>query len=402
MNNIVIRDIRTTVTAPDGQNYVVVRVDTNEPDLYGIGCASFAYRAEAVCAVVEHNLKPLLVGRSVSRIEELWKLMMVNGYWRNGPVLNNAISGIDMALWDIKGKMANMPVYDLLGGKCREYVTPYRHANAKTKEEIFELVDQYTSEGFRYIRSNYTSFEGPSDSNDYLCLRNKVFTYDPRVYVNNVVDLMESLRDKYGNSIELMTDIHERVDPADAAYVIKQLEAVNMFFVEDAVSPEQGEWLRNVRAQCVTPLALGELFVNSTEWLPLVKDRLLDFIRVHPSMIGGITGAKKCAAVCEAFGVRTAFHGPLDMSPIGHVAQIHIDLAVPNFGIQEFYGAVSEATTEMFPGSPVCKDGMLMLANEKPGLGIEFDEKIAAKYPPKTGATGWTEMRLPDGSLHTP
>ena len=142
MDNVKIRDIRTIVTAPDGQNRVIVKVETTEPELYGLGCASYAFRAEAVCAVIEQNFKPLLVGRSVSRIEDIWKLLMVNGYWRNGPILNNAVSGIDMALWDIKGKMANMPLYDLLGGKCREYVTPYRHANAKTKEEIYDLVDR--------------------------------------------------------------------------------------------------------------------------------------------------------------------------------------------------------------------------------------------------------------------
>jgi len=401
MEPIRIRDIRTIVTAPDGQNLIIVRVDTTEPGLYGLGCATLAYRVEAVCAAVEKSLKPLLIGRDVSEIEGLWKLMMVNSYWRNGPVLNNAVSGVDMALWDIKGKVANMPLYDLFGGKSRDYITPYLHANARSKEEIFEIADRYVSEGFRYIRSNYTSFDGPSNSNDYLCLRNQAYTYDPRTYVWNVVDLMESLRDRYGKSVELMTDIHERVEPADAAYVIKQLEPVNMFFVEDAVAPEQVEWLRNIRMQCVTPLAIGETFVNPVEYMPLVKDRLIDFIRVHPSMIGGITGTRKCAAVSEAFGVRTAFHGPLDMSPVGHAAQIHIDLNIANFGIQEFY-RYSEKTAEVFPGAPYCEGGKLLLGSDRPGIGVEIDEKLAAKYPPKLGATGWTEMYLRDGSLHTP
>jgi len=402
MAEIKIRDIRTIVTAPDRQNLVVVRVDTTEPGLYGLGCATLAYRYDAVCRVVEKNLKPLLVGRDVSRIEDLWKLMMHNSYWRNGPILNNAVSGIDMALWDIKGKLAGMPLYDLFGGKCREYVTPYRHANCATKEEIFDLVDQFMEEGFHYIRSNYTSWEGPSNNSDYICLANKCKIYDPRVYTYNVADLMESLRARYGSKIELMTDVHERIDPNDAVYLAKRLEDVHMFFLEDALSPEQGEWARHIKSICSTPLAIGELYVNPTEWLPLVKDRLIDYIRFHASMVGGLTAVKKAATVCEAFGVKTAFHGSLDMTPIGLAAQMHLDLAAPNFGIQEFYGFSIDNTAEVFPGCPYCEKGMLLLGSDKPGIGVEIDEKLAAKFPPIDGATGWTEMRLPDGTLHTP
>ena len=399
---ITIRDIKTYVMAPEGnENLIVVRLETSEPGLYGLGCASYAFRAEAVVEVIEKNFKPLLVGRDVMPIRDLWSLMMVNGYWRNGPVQNNAVSGIDMALWDIRGKITGQPVYNLLGGKCRDYVTPYRHCNAKSKEEIFDLIDQYMEEGFHYIRSNYTSYDGPSDSNEYLCLRNDCKIYDSRAYVNNVCDLHESLRAKYGSRIELMTDIHERIDPQDVMYAAKRLEPVNMYFIEDPVSPENGEWLRNMRQCCSTPIALGELFVNPAEYTGLIKDRLIDFLRVHPSMVGGITGAMRACALAEAFGVKTAFHGPLDMTPIGHAANIHMDLALPNFGIQEFY-MISEKMNEIFPGSPYAKDGKLLLSNDKPGLGVEFDEKAAAKYPPYEGKTGWTEMRYPDGTLHTP
>lgn len=399
---ITIKDLKTYVFAPEGnENLIVVRIETSEPGLYGLGCATYAFRAEAVCAVLEKDLKPLLIGRDVMPIRDLWSLMMCNGYWRNGPVLNNAVSGIDMALWDIRGKIMGQPLYNLLGGKCRDYVTPYRHCNAKSKEEIFELVDKYLEEGFRYIRSNYTSYDGPSDSNEYLCLRNDCKIYDSRAYVKNAADLHESLRAKYGDKVELMTDVHERIDPSDVLYLAKRLEPINMYFIEDPLSPENAEWLKNWRMECSTPVALGELFVNPAEYMSLLKDHLIDFLRVHPSMIGGITGAMRAASAAEGFGVRTAFHGPLDMTPIGHAANIHMDLALPNFGIQEFY-MIPEKMYEIFPGSPYAKDGKLLLANDNPGIGVEFDEKAAAKYPPYEGRTGWTEMRYPDGTLHTP
>ena len=399
---ITIRDLKVFVTAPEkNQNLVVVKLETSEPGLYGIGCASFAFRSAAVCGTLEKHLKPLIVGRDVMPVRDLWQLMMVNGYWRNGPVLNNAVSGVDMALWDIRGKIMDQPLYNLLGGKCRDYVTPYRHCNAKSKEEIFDIVDEMLAQGFKYIRSNYTSYDGPSDSNDYLCLRNDCKIYDSRAYVNNAADLHESLRARYGNKIELMTDVHERIDPPDVIYLAKRLEPVNMYFIEDPVSPENWEWLRNWRSCCATPIALGELFVSPQDYMPLVKDRLIDFFRIHPSMVGGITGAMKAAAVCEPFGIRTAFHGPLDASPVSMAASVHMDLALPNFGIQEFY-EITERMYEIFPGAPYVKDGKLLLANDEPGLGVGFDEKAAAKYPPYEGRTGWTEMRFPDGSLHTP
>lgn len=395
-----IRDIHVYLTAPDGQNLVVVRVDTTEPGLYGLGCASLAYRAFAVKDVIERCFRPLLIGRDVSRIEDIWKLLMVNAYWRNGPIGNNAVSGIDMALWDIKAKMAGMPLYDLLGGKSRDRVSVYRHCNAGTKEQVLELAEATVASGCRYIRAAYTAYDGPSETNTYLCLANNAHIYDPREHMRNIVDLMGALRARFGSGVELMTDTHERIDPANAVKLAKALEPLDLFFMEDPLPPEQVAWLRRLRGAATTPVAIGEVFSHPAEWTPLLQERLIDFIRCHFSAIGGLTPARKLAGMAEVYGVRTAWHGSLDMTPIAMAVQTHLDFAVPNFGIQEYYG-YGPHTADVFPGAPVYRDGALWL-NETPGHGVCFDEKAAAAFPPHEKPTLWTEMRLPDGTLSYP
>ena len=399
MAAIQIRDVRVFLTAPDDQNLVAVRVDTTEPGLYGLGCATLAYRAFAVKDVVERSLKPLLLGRDVSRVQDLWNLMMQNAYWRNGPVLNNAVSGVDMALWDIKAKAAGMPLFDLLGGKCRDRVDVYRHCNAASKQQVLELAQQAMDSGCKYIRAAYTAYDGPGEGG-YLCLANQCKVYDPGLHRKNIVDLLEALRVRFGDAIALMTDTHERLSAQDAVKLAKALEPLDLLFMEDPVAPEQKEWLARIRQVCATPLAMGELLCTPAEWMPLVEGRLIDYLRCHLSAMGGLTPARKAAVVAEAYGVQTAWHGSLDMTPIAMAVQTHLDYATPNFGIQEYYG-YGPHTAEVFPGSPVYRDGALWL-HEAPGHGVDFDEKAAACFPPHDKPTRWTEMRLPDGTLHTP
>lgn len=396
---IFIKDIEVFLTCPDGQNLLAVKVLTSQDGLYGLGCASHAYRAYAVKEVLEKSFRPLLIGRDASQVEDISKLLLFNGYWRNGPIGNNAASGIDMALWDIKAKMANMCLYDLLGGKCREKVTVYRHCNAPDKERILEAVDQVVKSGCKYIRTEYTAFDKPTKGEEYLCLANSCKHYDPKLHIKNTLDLLYSLRDKYGDSIELITDTHERLDPSDAATLARKLEDLDLFFMEDPLSGENIDWLQRIRNNTTTPLAIGENFTNQHEWKPLIEQHLIDYIRCHLSMVGGLTPARKIAALAELNGVKTAWHGPLDMTPIAMAVQAHLDYAIPNFGIQEYYG-FSEETAQVFPGSPVYKDGCLIL-NEKPGHGVDFDEREARKYPPHQKPTLWTEMRLPDSTIHT-
>ena len=416
-----ITKVKAFLTAPDGIALVVVKVETDQPGLYGLGCATFTQRPTLVAQAVDEYLDPLLRGRDPANIEDLWHLMYVNSYWRNGPVLNNAISGVDIALWDIKGKAANMPVYDLLGGKCREAAMVYRHADGRSHAEVLENVLKYQAEGALAVRLQMGGYGGrvkdlnkknarPGKKAPQATHRMKALDkltgdrpgayYDPDWYARSIPPLFEYVRAKVGYDLFLLHDIHERLAPIDALRMAKALEPYRLFFLEDPLAPDQIEWFRRLREQSATPIAMGELHNNPLEWRPLIAEQLIDFIRAHISQLGGLTPARKLAALCEAFGVRTAWHGPGDVSPLGHAANLHLDLACHNFGIQEaiYFGP---ALYEVFPGTPELHDGFLW-ANDRPGFGVDLDEKKAAKYPITVDVIGWTQSRWPDGTLWTP
>ena len=420
-----ITNVKCILTAPANIGLAVVKVETSTAGLYGLGCATFTQRLLSVRAAVEEYLKPLLVSRDPQRIEELWQLCYQNSYWRNSPVLNNAISGVDQALWDIKGKVANLPVYQLLGGKVREAAALYRHADGRDPQEVLDNVLRLQAEGYRYIRcqmggyggigkqartgadNNVGVYGGVGRSNGGPSGAQPGDYFDPGVYARSIPPMFEHVRSAIGFDTELLHDVHERLAPIDAVRLAKALEPYRLFFLEDPLAPEDQEWFKVIRQHAATPIAMGELFTHPLEWRPLIVNQLIDFIRVHISAIGGITPARKLAALCEAFGVRTAFHGPGDVSPVGHAANVHLDVSVPNFGVQEFSGfdAVLQA---VFPGCPEVHDGSLY-PNDGAGLGIDIDEGLAAKYPIhpnmgqfKDGVVDWTQARLPDGTLWRP
>jgi mannonate dehydratase len=401
---ITITNIKTILTAPETIPLVVVKIETSEPGLYGLGCATFTQRYLAVATAIDEYLKPYLIGKNVANIEDIWQTCQVNGYWRNGPITNNALSGVDMALWDIKGKVAGMPVYDLLGGKARAGAAVYRHADGKSLSEVEENVRQYMEQGLLYIRCQWGGYGGRIDQIKAPENAPEGAYFDPHGYARNTVKLFEHVRNAVGDDIELLHDVHERLAPIEAVRLSKNLEPYRLFFLEDALSPEAVDWFAVMRQQSATPIAMGELFTHPQEWLPLIQNRLIDFIRCHISTIGGITPAKKLAHLCEAFGIRTAWHGPGDVSPVGHAANLHIDLSSYNFGVQEWWGP-SDLIKEVFPGTPELRGGYLY-ANEKPGLGIDIDEKLAAKYPPDNANAIrpklWTTARTPDGGSWRP
>lgn len=413
---LTITNIRTIATAPEGINLLVVRVETNQPGLYGLGCATFAYRHRAVACLVEDYLRPLLIGRDPEAIEDLWQLMHQNAYWRNGPIENNAISGIDMALWDIKGKLANMPLYQLFGGKVRAGVPVYRHADGRDIPEILDSIARYRAQGITHIRCQAGGYGGtgygPAPPTAAHGAQPGIYL-DPRAYMRATLAMFDAIRTHHGPDIELIHDVHERLPPIEAIRFATALEPFALFFLEDAIPLEDGAWLRELRAKTTTPLAQGELFNHPFEWRSLIAERLIDYIRVHLSQIGGITPARKLQIFAETYGVRTAWHGPGDMSPLAHAANIHIDLAARNFGIQEWSGTQPpnaiiqqlkgprDALLDVFPGLPECRDGRVY-ANDAPGLGVDLDETAAARYPCDAGITTWTQTRLPDGALHTP
>ena len=416
-----ISKIKSVLTAPDGIALVVVKVETDQPGLYGLGCATFTQRPTLVAKAVDEYLAPLLIGRNPANIEDMWHLMYVNSYWRNGPVLNNAISGVDMALWDIKGKEANLPVYDLLGGKCREAAMVYRHADGRDPQEVLDHVLEYQSEGALAVRLQMGGYGGrvkditksnstPSKDAPQATHRMKIMDrlsssfpgayYDPDWYARSIPPLFEYVRNKIGFDLFLLHDIHERLAPIDAIRMAKALEPFRLFFLEDPFAPDQVEWFRRLRDQSATPIAMGELHNNPLEWRTLISEQLIDFIRAHISQLGGLTPARKLAALCEAFGVRTAWHGPGDVSPVGHAANLHLDLACHNFGIQEMIN-FGEPLYEVFPGTPELRGGYLW-PNDQPGFGIEMDEEKAAKYPISLSSIEWTQSRWPDGTIWTP
>jgi mannonate dehydratase len=342
----------------------------------------------------------------------------VSSYWRNGPVLFNAMSGVDMALWDIKGKRAGMPLYQLLGGKCRAAADLYFHVGGRDFKQVEDGVRAALARGYRHVRvqvgipgmATYGELTGTVESqtpevgtSDPSGPTTPKYIWEPAKYLRTVPKMFEHLRTTVGDDVELLHDVHERISPNQAINLCKELEKYHLFFLEDPLSPEDNAYFHQLRQQTSTPIAMGELFNTQQEYVPLIAGRLIDFIRIHISQIGGLTMARKVAALSEFFSVRTAWHGPGDVSPVGHAAGLHLELATHNFGIHEGY-VFPPATREVFPGCPEVKDGALV-ANDAPGLGIDIDEKRAAKYPyPDTPTFNhrWGAYRRRDGTVIRP
>jgi mannonate dehydratase len=403
--------VRAILTAPAKIRLVIVKVETSEPGLYGLGCATFTQRARVVETAVNQYLDPFLRGKDPDHIEDLWQSMFQSSYWRNGPCLMNALSGVDSALWDIKAKRAGVPLYQLLGGKCRMAAPVYRHASGPTPEAVAKSVKAYMDEGYKHVRiqvavpgqTAYGARPGelpaPLEGEGHFTGR----TFEPSAYCRVVPKLFETVRRECGEEVELLHDVHERPHPIQAIALCKELEKYRPFFIEDPLAPEDVGYFKVLRPQTAAPLAMGELFNNPNEWLDLVTGRLIDFIRCHISQIGGVSMARKIAALCEFFRVRSAWHGPGDTSPVGHAANLHVDLSIWNFGIQEAT-IFNDDARAVFPGTPEIKDGM-MWANDKPGLGIDLDEALAAKFPIQDDPPfdfDWGRLRGKDGTIRRP
>ncbi len=407
-----IKDIQVIETAPAGVRLTVVKILTDQDGLYGYGCATFTQRADLVKPAVEKYLKPLLLNHPVDRIEDTWQLCYDSSYWKNGPVLNNAISGVDQALWDIKGRMAKMPVYDLVGGKCREAADAYTHASGGEIQQCIEQAKMYMAQGFRNVRvqvstpgyEGYGAGAGAAAVPQVTGLHSSS-VFEPLPYIRRALKLFDACRTQLGEEVNLLHDVHERVAPNQAVMFAKEAEKFHLLFLEDALSPEDIAYFRQIKQQCSTPLAMGELFNSPHEWIPLISERLIEYIRVHVSQAGGFTPCRKIAILGEQFGVKTAWHGPGDVSPVGHMANVTLDVVSYNFGVQE-YTPFNANVREVFDGCPVLEDGYIW-PSTKPGWGIEVNEKAAAKFPftndPKSPRGplngGWGELRRKDGQI---
>jgi len=381
-----ITEARVIITSP-GRNFVSIKICTDE-GLYGVGDATLNGRELAVSAYLKDHIVPLLVGRDPHQIEDIWQFLYRGAYWRKGPVTMTAISAVDMALWDIKAKAANMPLYQLLGGKSRTGVMVYGHANGDSIEETVEEVGKFLETGYHAVRAQ-TGIPGLKST--YGVSKDKMF-YEPAdselptenewsttKYLDNIPKLFETLRSAYGNEPHLLHDVHHRLTPIEAARLGKDLESFRLFWLEDAVPAENQAGFRNIRQNTVTPLAVGEIFNTIWDCKQLIEEQLIDYIRTTIVHAGGLTHLRRIADFASLYHVRTGCHGATDLSPICMGAALHFDLWVPNFGIQE-YMRHSEETNAVFPHSYSFQNGY-MYPGDAVGHGVDINEKLAAKYP---------------------
>ncbi len=398
-----ITDVVTYAVQPNGIPLVVAKVVTDQPGLHGWGCGTFTQRFRAVEAAIERHVKPFAIGRDAAAIADFWHSAMHDAYWRNGPVLNNAVSAVEMALWDIKGRAAGLPCYQLWGGRSRGTAAVYVHANGDDPQQVLDNALAMWEQGFRHIRCQLGGYPGveagaigrtAGSFQDAGGTGSEFFV--PGEKLRRIPDLFATIREGLPEEAALLYDIHERLAPIDAIWLAKALEPYRLFFLEDALASEDIAYFRNLRSQCATPLAMGELFAHPLELQPLVEERLIDYVRMHVSTYGGITPALRAANVCATYGVRTAWHGPRDVSPIGMAANVHMDLHLENFGVQE-WAFRSPEEEELFPGIPQVRDGVVDV-EERPGWGIEMDEELAANYPCDDASSLRRVPRLEDGT----
>jgi len=377
---------RVIVSSP-GRNFVTLKIETDQ-GLHGIGDATLNGREKAVVAYLEEHVIPCLIGRDAQRIEDTWQYLYRGAYWRRGPVTMSAIAAVDTALWDIKAKAANMPLYQLLGGASREGVLVYGHANGADIEETVDAVGRYVELGYRAIRAQSGV---PGVRGAYGVGRGDLY-YEPAdgalptetlwstsAYLQFAPKLFARLREAHGDAIELLHDVHHRLTPIEAARLGKSLEPYRLFWMEDCTPAENQEAFRLVRQHTVTPLAVGEIFNTIHDCRELIQNQLIDYIRTTVVHAGGITHLRQIAALAALYQVRTGSHGATDLSPACMGAALHFDLWVPNFGIQEYMRHTPE-TDAVFPHAYTFSNGYLH-PGEAPGIGVDIDETLAAKYP---------------------
>ncbi len=398
------------IATSGGRNYrwVFLKLLTSEPGLYGIGSAGNHFQTRAVMAALEHHLIPWVMDKDPDRIEDLWQSAHYRTYWRNGPVNNNVLSGLDMALWDIKGKRAGMPVYELLGGKARDAVPCYDHVGGRTKEQCAENVAKSMETGYRHIRVQFgaggyggggflPAGQGERPEGGYQGM-----AFDEELYVDTIPGVFDYVRSKVGFAPKLLHDTHSHLSGINAVEFSRRMQPYQMFFLEDVLAPEQIDWYRQIRKVCTTPQAVGEVFSHPYEYVPLVTERLIDFVRCRVSAIGGITPAKKLATLCEFFGVKTAFQEGGENDPVNQLAAYHVDISSTAFGIQEENG-FPEVARAILPGTGEIRRGYLY-GSGKPGLGIDINEELAAKHPLREipGGGAYPTDRGLDGSVVRP
>jgi mannonate dehydratase len=394
---------RVIVSSP-GRNFVTLKIETAD-GVYGVGDATLNGRELAVASYLTDHVIPTLIGREAHQIEDIWQYLYKGAYWRRGPVTMAAIAAVDMALWDIKGKVAGLPVYELLGGACRTGVMVYGHANGATIEETLDNAAAYAEHGYKAIRLQ----SGVPGLKSVYGVSKDRFFYEPadadlpteslwstEKYLRSVAPLFARAREALGWDVHLLHDVHHRLTPIEAGRLGKDLEPYRPFWMEDAVPAENQASFRLIRQHTTTPLAVGEVFNSIWDCKQLIEEQLIDYIRATVVHAGGISHLRKIASFADLHHVRTGCHGATDLSPICMAAALHFDLSIPNFGIQE-YMRHTEATDAVFPHAYRFEDGMLH-PGDAVGLGVDIDEAEAAKHPYKRAYL--PVARREDGSMH--
>lgn len=397
-----ITSARVIVTCP-GRNFVTLKIETDQ-GVYGIGDATLNGRELSVVSYLQDYVAPCLIGRDPRRIEDIWQFLYRGAYWRRGPVTMRAIAAVDVALWDIKAKMAGMPLYDLLGGRSRDGVMVYGHANGADLSQTVEEVGRYIDMGYKAIRAQSGI---PGIEMAYGVGRGQLFyepadaalptetVWDTRKYLSFIPDLFDALRSTYGSGPALLHDVHHRLTPIEAGRLGKALEPFDLFWMEDCTPAENQEAFRLVRQHTTTPLAVGEIFNTIWDCKDLIQNQLIDYIRTTIVGAGGITHLRRIADFASVYQVRTGCHGATDLSPVTLGAAVHFDTWVPNFGIQEYMRHTPE-TDAVFPHDYSFANG-LMHAGERPGHGVDIDEALAARYPYQPAML--PIARLEDGAM---
>ena len=381
-----ITDAKIFVCSP-GRNFVTLKIYTND-GVYGLGDCTLNGRELSVATYLTDHVIPCIIGRDPFQTEDIWQYLYRGAYWRKGPVTMSAIAAVDVALWDIKAKALNTPLYNLLGGLSRTGVMVYGHANGHEIEETVREVGRYREQGYLAVRAQCGV---PGLESTYGVSRDKMF-YEPaekglppeniwssEKYLLQVPKLFKALRSEYGDDLHLLHDSHHRLTPIQAARLGKELEPYHLFWLEDAVPAELQEGFRIIRQHTTTPLAVGEIFSIIWDANVLITEQLIDYLRMTVVHGGGITPLKKAAAFADLYHVQMGFHGATDLSPVTMGAALHFDVSVSNFGIQE-YMRHTQQTDEVFPHSYFFKNGYLH-PGDRPGHGVDFDERLAAKFP---------------------
>ncbi|RZT56239.1 D-mannonate dehydratase [Sphingomonas sp. BK036] len=393
---------RVIVTCP-GRNFVTLKI-TCDDGTTGVGDATLNGRELSVASYLTDHVVPCLIGRDAHRIEDVWQYLYKGGYWRRGPVTMAAIAAVDTALWDIKGKLAGMPVYQLLGGAARDACMVYAHANGTTIEDTIAVGRAEQAKGYKAIRLQCGV---PGLASTYGVAKHGA-RYEPadadlpsesvwstEKYLRIVPELFKAAREALGWDVHLLHDIHHRLTPIEAGRLGKALEPYNLFWIEDPTPAENQEAFKLIRHHTTTPIAVGEVFNSIWDAKDLIQNQLIDYIRATVVHAGGITHLRRIAALADLYQVRTGCHGATDLSPVAMAAALHFGLSVPNFGVQE-HMPHTEETDAVFPHAYSFDDGM-MHPGDSPGLGVDIDEDLAATYDYKRAYL--PVARLEDGTL---